>query len=99
MPPYKQRLPDWLLGSRGKRRLLEALLLEEQPEDGWTRTQLARTAGQHAKARIDLYVRPLVRVELLIEDRTRYRLATDNRLAQPLRDLLTLVRQLPDVEL
>jgi hypothetical protein len=99
MPPYRQRLRDWLLGSRGKRKLLEALLLGEQPAAGWTRTQLARAAGQHPKARIDLYVRPLVQVQLLIEDGARYRVALDNRLAEPLRDLLELIDQLPDLEL
>jgi hypothetical protein len=99
MAPYRQRLPDWLLGGRGKRRLLEALLLSEQPAAGWTRTQLARASGQHAKARMDLYVGPLLRVGLLVEDAGRYRLAPDSALAQPLRDLLALLHELPDTEL
>ncbi len=99
MPPYRQRLPDWLLGSRGKRRLLEALLLGEEPRAGWTRTQLARAAGQHPKARMDLYVQPLVRAELLVEDGGRYRVVADSQLVRPLSELLELIRQLPNIEL
>jgi hypothetical protein len=99
MPPYRQRLPDWLLGGRGKRRLLETVLLSEQPGPGWTRTQLARAIGQHPKARIDRYVGPLLQVGLLVEDAGRYRLVADSGLAQPLRDLLELLRKVPDTQL
>jgi hypothetical protein len=79
--------------------LLETLLLNDPPDAGWTRTQLARAAGQHAKARMDLYVGPLVRVGLLVEDAGRYRLAPESGLAQPLRELLELLRGFPDTEL
>jgi hypothetical protein len=93
MPPYTQRGPDWLLGGRGKRRILEAFLLGEQPGAGWTRTELAAAAGQHRKARIDLYVEPLVELGLLIEEAGRYRLAPDSDLAPPLRNLLAQLRE------
>ncbi len=92
MPPYRQRSPDWLVGGRGKRRLLETVLLSEQPRGGWSRTELADAMGQHRKARIDLYVGPLVELGLLMEEAGRYRLVSDSGLAQPLRDLL---QQLP----
>ncbi len=36
---------DWPFGAVGRRLLLEALLLDEQPADGWTRKELQNRIG------------------------------------------------------
>lgn len=38
-------LRDWPFGAAGRRLLLEALLLDEQPVDGWTRIALQQRIG------------------------------------------------------
>jgi hypothetical protein len=38
-------LRDWPFGAVGRRLLLEALLLDEQPADGWTRQELQTRIG------------------------------------------------------
>lgn len=38
-------LRDWPFGGVGRRLLLEALLIDEQPDDGWTKGELEARAG------------------------------------------------------
>jgi hypothetical protein len=38
-------LCDWPFGGVGRRLLLEALLIDEQPDDGWTKGELETRAG------------------------------------------------------
>jgi hypothetical protein len=38
-------LCDWPFGGVGRRLLLEALLIDEQPDDGWTKGDLETRAG------------------------------------------------------
>lgn len=40
MPARELRLRDWPFGAVGRRLLLEALLLDEQPVKGWTKSAL-----------------------------------------------------------
>lgn len=39
------RLCDWPFGGVGRRLLLEALLIDEQPDDGWTKGELEARAA------------------------------------------------------
>lgn len=90
-------LPDWIFSAPGKRRVLELLIT--QPGRPWTRTELARAAGQHEKARMDLYLRPLIQAEVLTRVGAQYRLAPAHPLVEPLRQLLRALAELPEDEL
>src|SRR5262249_33376527 len=80
-------LRDWLFAKESKRLLLEALLGD--PERAWTRTELARRAGLHQKARMDLHLDPLIRSELLRRTPSgAYQVATERDVVSVLRDLL-----------
>lgn len=80
-------LRDWLFAKQSKRLLLEALLGE--PERAWTRTELSAASGQHAKARMDLHLRPLLEAGLLERRGNLYRLIPGRALSSTLRKLLT----------
>lgn len=58
-----QRLRDWPFGAVGRRLLLEALLLDPQPEDGWRKKDLERHAGLSNGA-LELLVAGAVDLEL-----------------------------------
>ena len=75
--------------------LLRAILAE--PARSWTRTELARVAGQHPKARMDLHVAPLLRAGVLEKDGGgAYRLREESPFVEPLKALLeTLVDKSP----
>lgn len=95
MARSESRLRDWIFSGPGKHRLLEVLLLDE-PDRRWTRTQLAVAAGQHRKAKIELYLRPLIQAELLVVRSGRYQVDRDHPLAEPLAAVLRELRALPD---
>jgi hypothetical protein len=90
-------LRDWLFVKPSKRLLLEALLRE--PARRWTRTELALGCEQHAKARIDRYLTPLIDAGLLERAGKRYRLVATHPLAASLRDLLIALgtKDLPEL--
>lgn len=87
----KSETEDWLFSGPLKRRLLEVLLLDEQPRGGWTRTGLARNSGQHAKARLDKYLDPLRTLGLIRVRRGRYFVNRRHALAEPLAEVLRIL--------
>lgn len=92
------RLRDWLFSGPGKLRLLEQLLLED-PARLWTRTQLAAAAGQHKKARVDLYLGPLLQAGVVRRSGGSYEVDHQQPLTAALTALVTELRQLPDDDL
>jgi hypothetical protein len=79
-------LRDWLFAKSSKRLLLEALLRE--PNRSWTRTELAVGCKQHAKARMDKHLQPLLDAGVLRRQVDRYRLVADHPVVSSLRELL-----------
>jgi hypothetical protein len=79
-------LRDWLFAKSSKRLLLEALLRE--PNRSWTRTELAVSCKQHAKARMDKHLQPLLDAGVLQRRVDRYRLVADHPVVGSLRELL-----------
>jgi hypothetical protein len=66
--------------------LLEALLGD--PDRQWTRTELAKACGQHAKARMDLHLGPLLLAGVLERQQGRYRVAAAQPIVATLQRLL-----------
>ena len=79
-------LRNWLFAKPSKRLLLEALLRE--PDRSWTRTELALGCEQHAKARMDKHLQPLLDAGLLERKNERYRFVRGHPVAGSLRQLL-----------
>lgn len=95
MPKPKLRLRDWLFGGAGKRRLLLALLLEEQRV--WTQVELARAAGLKEKGSVDDYLVALDQLDLLSRGGDgSYRFNRRHPIVEPLRELLDLIEAVPD---
>ncbi len=95
MPRPTARLRDWLFGAPGKRRLLEALIADETRV--WREAELATAAEMHKKGSVDEPLLALVQIGLVAVHGGRYRLQRDHPLLPPLRALLTVIADLPDV--
>jgi hypothetical protein len=93
----KLRLRDWLFGAGGKRRLLDALLSDDERE--WTEAELANSAGLHTKGSVDVHVKALVQLGVLSEESLSYRVVPAHPLIEPLRDLLAVLEEIQDAEL
>jgi len=85
----RDRLPDWLLGGRGKRRMLEALVAE--PERVWGRSDLMRAAGLDPHDSQSRHVRVLLAAGLLEQDGRKLRLVAGHPLVEPLRAWLAVL--------
>lgn len=83
-----------MFGAGGKRRLVASVLTA--PDRRWTEAQLARAAGLHSKGSVDEHVAAMVQLGLLARDGLTLRLVGDSPLADPLRQLLGVLDQLPD---
>lgn len=97
MARIRSRLRDWLFSGPGKHRLLEELFLD--PTRSWTRSELARAAGQHPKARIDRVVGPLIQAGVVRRDGNQYSLELEHALVPALQSVLRELRRLPDADL
>jgi hypothetical protein len=84
--PANAALRDWLFAKNSKRLLLEALLADRDRR--WTRSELAGVSGQHAKARMDLHLGPLLEAGLLQRDGNEYRVVAEKPIAAILAELL-----------
>jgi hypothetical protein len=93
----KLRLRDWLFGAGGKRRLIDALLSDDERE--WTEAELASCAELHAKGSVDVHVKALVQLGVLTEKSLCYRVVRAHPLVKPLRDLLAVLEEIQDAEL
>jgi hypothetical protein len=91
------RVPDWPYGAVGRRLLLEALLLDQQPDDGWTKAALERRAGTET-AGIDTLLAGAVRWRLIErrDDGRWQRPVEPSPIASPLEELLRLTRKAKD---
>lgn len=87
-----QRVPDWLLGGRVRRRVLERLATD----DGWTARTLAEEIDAGEATVFELF-RALKAVGALDQmEAGRYRLAKHNALASAIRGLITAAAPLAD---
>lgn len=92
------RLPDWIFSAPGKRRVLDALVVNESGHL-WTRTELAVASQQHKKARMELYLKPLSQAGVVLQEGDHYWINADHPVVEPLRALLLALRDLPDEEI
>ena len=93
------RTRDWPFGSRGRRLFLEAVLLGDPPDDGWSKSDLERAAGVE-RGGVDRLLEGAVSLRLLGRDDGRWRPGRPSpRLADPLEELVRLSRELPDAEI
>lgn len=94
--PRPLEIRDWPFGSRGRRLLLEAVLLGEQPDEGWRKVDLERAAAVE-RGGADRLLEGASALGLLRSDGVRWhRSAPSPYLAVPLTELLALSRQLPE---
>lgn len=98
MARAKSRLPDWLFGGPGKRRLLRVLLEDVAPVEGWREAELAGRAELHKKGSVDQHLAALAQLELIDASGGRYRLSVTSPLVPPLRELLRELDAVPDEE-
>jgi hypothetical protein len=89
-------LPDWPFGAAGQRQLLDALLRDEQPTNGWRKTQLESRMGvangglaPHLPGMVDLGL-------AIVRDGRVQRPEQIDGLGDALRTLLDRVDALPD---
>ncbi len=88
-------LRDWPFGSRGRRLLLEAVLLGDEPEGGWRKVELERAAAVE-RGGADRLLAGAGSLGLLRWDGRRWRRADPPPpLSAPLRELVALSRELP----
>ena len=105
MPREPDLLPDWFMGGAGKRRLIRALVLEDEsiaPWDTpppWSSGAMAKAAGVHPKNAVGRHVEVLIQAGLLREDGDGYRLNSKSPLLGPLRELVRALDRLPPKEL
>lgn len=99
MPRAEVRLPDWPFGATTRRLLLEALLLDRQPQGGWTKEKLEQRA-QVNNGGLDAVLGGAVQLGLVERDGGRWRRGDPlPPIAKPLRSLLKQSRSLPDEEI
>jgi hypothetical protein len=94
MPRQRANLPDWLVGARGKRRLLEALVHE--PGRAWNQTQLAAASGLGKHGSVDEHLAALVQSGVVVDANGVFTLDQASALVEPLRRVLAAWGSLPD---
>lgn len=86
---------DWLFGSRGRRLLLEAVLLDDEPSAGWRKVDLERAAAVE-RGGADRLLAGASSLGLLRWDGRRWRRGEPPPpLSGPLEQLVALSRELP----
>jgi hypothetical protein len=86
---------DWPFGSRGRRLLLEAVLLGEEPDGGWRKVELERAAAVE-RGGADRLLEGATSLGLLHPVAGRWRRGEPSpRVAGPLEELVELSRNLP----
>jgi len=80
---------DWIFGSAPRRDLLAIVLLGPAPTDGWTKADLARSAGLSVKGGVDEHVAGFATLGLLESRDGRWYPTRPTGLARALRALLT----------
>jgi hypothetical protein len=90
-------LPDWPYGAVGRRLVLEALLLDEQPGSGWSKSELERRARSR-QGGIDKYLAGILAWGIASPeaDGSWHRAEPSPTIASPLSELLALTRQAED---
>ena len=86
---------DWLFGSAPRRVLLREVLAATPPDEGWTKADLARSAGLSPKGGVDEHVTGFASLGLLQQRGGRWFPHADTRLARSLRVVLDELESLP----
>lgn len=90
------RLPDWPFGAVGRRLLLEVLLLDRQPNDGWTKGALENKT-EVGVGGLDEVLAGAVQLRLIEQrDGRWYRVQPLPPIAKPLRALVRASAEVPD---
>src|SRR3712207_6362022 len=90
------RAPDWSFGAVGRRLLLEALLLDDHPADGWTKQELETHAAVGAGG-LDEVLAGALHLRLIgLKDGRWFAPEEWPPLADPLPELVAAVAELPD---
>jgi hypothetical protein len=90
------RLPDWPFGAVGRRLLLEALLLDNQPPKGWTKGALETRADVTAGG-LDEVLAGALQLRLIEQRNGRwYRSSPLPPIAKPLKALVQATSEVPD---
>lgn len=79
---------DWIFGSAPRRELLAIVLLGPVPADGWTKADLARSAGLSVNGGVDEHVAGFARLGLLEPRGGRWYPGRPTGLTRALRALL-----------
>ncbi|MCW2989710.1 MAG: hypothetical protein JWM73_304 [Solirubrobacterales bacterium] len=79
---------DWIFGSAPRRDLLAVVLLGPAPDEGWTKADLARSAGLSPKGGVDEHVAGFATLGLLEARDGRWFPGRPSGLARALRALL-----------
>ena len=97
--PRAVRLPDWPFGSNGRRLFLEAVLLNQAPESGWSKSELELMAAVE-RGGLDRLLAGASAIGLLHYEGANWSVCEPlPRLAMPLKELLKITRHLPDDEI
>jgi hypothetical protein len=97
--PKEVRLPDWTFGSNGRRLFLEAVLLGQAPESGWSKSELEHLAAVE-RGGLDRLLAGAKAIGLVRYEGARWRPSEPlPPLATPLKELLEITRRLPDREI
>lgn len=89
-------LPDWPFGAVGRRLLLEALLLDHQPKQGWTKSALEKRAGVSTGG-LDEVLAGAVELGLITAQGGRWTRGDPlPPIARPLKQVLRATKHVPD---
>lgn len=89
-------LRDWPFGAVGRRLLLEALLLDDQPSEGWTKSALETRAEVKAGG-LDEVLAGALKLRLIEQRSGRWhRPSSLPPIAKPLKALVAATVQVPD---
>jgi hypothetical protein len=99
MPRAEVRLPDWPFGAASRRLLLEALLLDKQPIDGWTKAALEDRAEVGTGGLDEVLAGALQLGLVRREDGVWHRGQPLPAIARPIKQLLAKAKELPNDEI
>src|SRR3954453_13913146 len=89
------QLPDWPFGAVGRRLLLEALLLDKQPQKGWTKGALESRAEVGAGG-LDEVLAGALQLKLIEQREGRWHRPKElPPIARPLKALVTASAKVP----
>jgi hypothetical protein len=94
--PRSLHLPDWPFGAVGRRLLLEALLIDQQPANGWSKGDLEARVNV-GNGGLDEVLAGALQLKLIEVGKGRWHRAPKlPPIAGPLTELVRATRRIPD---